>query len=438
MFFNKSLKQENHRLKEQLYSLEQVRESLDNDMIRLTLTPEGIIDSVNINFERTLDIKSDSIVGTHITELVPPKARNTQHFRNMKNALNNRKQWNGAVQVIKAGNKEAWLRAIVQPMLDSKKQVMSFSVHAVELTRTITTSREHEDLLKALHRSTAVIEFSLDGTIIKANDNFLRTMGYGSSDEIAGKHHKIFCESEEVNSPSYTEFWKKLSSGQFVSERFKRIDKYGQVVWLEATYNPVHNDFGELYKVVKFATVVTEQVNQEQAVAEAANIAYNVSEETGQQTAQGQQVVSSIIDTMENLVSQMKQASSDIEALNAHSKKISDLVGSISGIADQTNLLALNAAIEAARAGEQGRGFAVVADEVRQLASRTNNTTEEIVTVVTENMQRTAKAVELITKCQSNAGEALELSTQAGHVIKQVQQGADRVVEAVSQFNQKL
>ncbi len=438
MFFNQSLQKENQQLKEHLYSLEQVRESLDSDMLRITLDPQGHIVSINNNFEQELGIVFNTIDGVHLTNLVPPKARKTPHFNRMKTALEQRKHWNGALQIAKSNGEEAWLRIILQPIINSQGQLLRFFVFATELTRTITASREHEDMLNALNRSTAVIEFTLDGKIIRANDNFLRTMKYRSNEQIAGKHHRIFCEEEEANSPAYAAFWKKLASGQYVSERFKRVDSAGQIVWLEASYNPIHNDLGELYKVVKFATVITEQVNQEQAVSEAANIAYAVSERTGQQTLEGQHVVTAIIDKMDNLVKQMKQAMMDIESLNVHSQKISKLVESISGIADQTNLLALNAAIEAARAGEQGRGFAVVADEVRQLASRTNNTTEEIVTVVAENLRRTTKAVELIAACQSQAGETLTLSTQAGQLMEDVQMGAQKVVDAISQFSQKL
>ncbi|MCZ4372842.1 PAS domain-containing methyl-accepting chemotaxis protein [Vibrio diazotrophicus] len=437
MFFNKSLQKENQELKEKLYPLEQVRESLDEDMLRLTLDPQGKIISTNANFEQELGIRLETISGSHLTSLVPEKAKKTKHFQKLKSALEQKHHWNGALQITKANRQEAWLRIILQPIFDMQKKLLRFSVYATELTRTISASREHEDMLKAINRSMAVIEFSLDGTILRANENFLKTMGY-KSEQIVGKHHRIFCETTEANSKEYAEFWKKLGRGQFVSDRFKRVDSYGHVVWLEASYNPIHDDAGELYKVVKFATVITEQVHQEIAAQEAAQIAFNVSEETGHQTIQGQEVITAIIAKMDNLVRQMKQASKDIEALNEHSKSISDLVGSISGIADQTNLLALNAAIEAARAGEQGRGFAVVADEVRQLASRTNNTTEEIVSVVAENMKLTAKAVELITVCQSQAGEALDLSTQAGQVIEQVEQGAIRVVEAVRQFNQQL
>uniref|UniRef100_UPI003F6780EC methyl-accepting chemotaxis protein n=1 Tax=Vibrio cholerae TaxID=666 RepID=UPI003F6780EC len=141
---------------------------------------------------------------------------------------------------------------------------------------------------------------------------------------------------------------------------------------------------------------------------------------------------------MEELVRQMKQASTDIEALNEHSKAISDLVSNIGGIADQTNLLALNAAIEAARAGEYGRGFAVVADEVRKLAARTNETTETIVNMVSENLEKTTKAVSLITDCQSRTAEVLGLSTEAGQVLNEVQGGADEVITVVSHLNQKL
>ncbi len=437
MFFNKSLQQENQKLKENLYSLEQVRGSLDEDMLRLTLDPQGNILSVNANFEQELGIKSSTVSGSHLTTLVPEKAKQSTHFKALKSALDGKKHWNGAFQIAKANRQEAWLRIILQPIFDTQRNLLRFAVYATELTRTISTSREHEDMLKAINRSMAVIEFSIDGNVLRANENFLKTMGY-SNEQLVGKHHRIFCEDTEVNSKEYADFWKKLGRGQFVSDRFKRIDSYGHVVWLEASYNPIHDDSGQLYKVVKFATVITEQVHQEMAAQEAAQIAFKVSEETGQQTIQGQEMITNIIAKMDNLVQQMKQASKDIEALNEHSKNISDLVGNISGIADQTNLLALNAAIEAARAGEQGRGFAVVADEVRQLASRTNTTTEEIVTVVDENMNLTAKAVELINACQSQAGEALDLSTQAGQVIEQVEQGAIRVVDAVRQFNQQL
>ncbi|NAW68766.1 PAS domain-containing protein [Vibrio sp. V27_P1S3P104] len=438
MFLNKSCQKENQQLKDQLYSLEQVRESLDGDMLRITLNPQGKIISVNENFEQELGIVFSTIEGINLIDLVPRKARHTSHFNNLKVALEQKKHWNGAFQIEKPNEQEAWLRIILQPILNTQGQLLHFIVLATELTRTITTSRAQEDMLNALNRSMAVIEFTLDGHIIRANDNFLRAMGYRSNEQIAGKHHRIFCDAQEANSSAYSAFWKKLASGQYVSERFKRVDSYGQVVWLEASYNPIHNDVGELYKVVKFATVITDQVNQELAVSEAAKIAYTVSEETGQQTLEGQQVVTAIIDKMDNLVKQMKQATADIESLNQHSQEISKLVESISGIADQTNLLALNAAIEAARAGEQGRGFAVVADEVRQLASRTNSTTEEIVTVVAENLQKTTKAVELIVACQAQAGDTLALSTQAGQLMEDVQHGAQKVVGAISQFSQKL
>lgn len=206
----------------------------------------------------------------------------------------------------------------------------------------------------------------------------------------------------------------------------------------EASYNPIHNDRGDLYKVVKFATVITEQVDREQAVIQASNIAHGISEETGKHTLQGQNVINATIERTKELSEEMNAVSTSIEALSEHSQKISELVSSISDIADQTNLLALNAAIEAARAGEQGRGFAVVADEVRNLAARTNATTEEIGAVVSENVNKMAAAVALIAQCQTKASEALELSTEAGHTMEDIQIGAQKVVDAVNEFSQSL
>ncbi|WP_245600390.1 MULTISPECIES: methyl-accepting chemotaxis protein [Psychromonas] len=141
---------------------------------------------------------------------------------------------------------------------------------------------------------------------------------------------------------------------------------------------------------------------------------------------------------MQQLTKQMETVSNSIKSLNKHSEHISDLAGNVKGIAEQTNLLALNAAIEAARAGEQGRGFAVVADEVRKLASRTNTTTEEISKVVNENLHQMSEAITAIDQSIKEASNALEFSNEAGITIVEIQNGAMRVVEAIENFNQNI
>ncbi|MGV8639945.1 methyl-accepting chemotaxis protein [Pseudomonas aeruginosa] len=144
------------------------------------------------------------------------------------------------------------------------------------------------------------------------------------------------------------------------------------------------------------------------------------------------------VKVMQDLAAQMEAAVAGIRALDQQSQLVADIVKSIGGIADQTNLLALNAAIEAARAGEQGRGFAVVADEVRQLASRTTKATEEIVGVVSKNQVLAEEAVRIIEEGKLQAVNGLELSAEAGNVIVEIQDGAKRVVDAVGQFANKL
>ncbi|MCW8356983.1 PAS domain-containing protein [Marinomonas pontica] len=104
-------------------------------------------------------------------------------------------------------------------------------------------------------------------------------MGY-KLDQIRGKHHKIFCTPEESSSSEYVGFWTRLNKGEFVADRFKRIDSRGNIVWLEATYNPISDLHGRLYKVVKFATIITDQVNRELAVSDAADIAFTISQQT--------------------------------------------------------------------------------------------------------------------------------------------------------------
>lgn len=437
MFFNKSLNSKITELKSKLFRLVQVKKSLDEEMLVLTMDKAGLITSQNKNFADELGYSDQQLLGKSLLNFVPANAKQTAHFNGLKHALTQREHWVGALQFLQASEEQAWLRSILQPIIDEQGNLVEFTLHSNVLTRTIETSREHQDLIKALHRAMAVIEFDTNGIVLTANENFLAGMGY-SKKEIVGQHHRIFCEPEEANSAEYEAFWKQLKRGQYVSSRFKRIDSHGRTVWLEASYNPIFNEQNELYKVVKFATVITEQVERELAIAEAADIAYSTSIETDHLADQGAAVIEQAVKVMNELAVQMSQAGDEISALDKQSQLIASIVQSISSIADQTNLLALNAAIEAARAGEQGRGFAVVADEVRQLASRTSKATEEIVEVVQKNQTLTQSSVKAIKQGEDKAKEGLELSNESGSVMTNIKKGAQQVVDAVSQFANQL
>ncbi|KAB0498556.1 methyl-accepting chemotaxis sensory transducer with Pas/Pac sensor [Pseudomonas vancouverensis] len=435
--FNKRLKQELSALREELSSLQQVRDSLESEMLVLTLDTDGRVQSVNQNFLDEMHYKRTDLVGRHIHDIVPEHVKKDEFQLRFNNALTRGEHFAGAVRLLRGTGEEAWLRSIVQPVRSAQGRIQHFSIFSSDLTRTIESSREHENLIGALVRSTAVIEFDLNGIVLTANDRFLNGMGYSLA-QIKGKHHRMFCEPAEASSAEYQNFWRRLNAGEYVAARFKRVDSHGRSVWLEASYNPVLDANNVLYKVVKFATVITDQVNQEQAVAEAANIAFSTSQQTDQTAQRGNTVVTQAVEVMRDLAKHMQTAGDGIEALNEQSLVIGTIVKTISGIAEQTNLLALNAAIEAARAGEQGRGFAVVADEVRQLASRTSQATDEIVVVVRQNQEMARNAVALMTDGKLQAEQGLALAAEAGTVIVEIQDGAQKVVNAVGQFANQL
>jgi len=200
----------------------------------------------------------------------------------------------------------------------------------------------------------------------------------------------------------------------------------------------VHDTEGNLYKVVKFANVVTDQVMREAEVRQAAGVAYDISLQTDVSAERGASVVKDTLVTMQKITDQVQSATDGIEALGKQSLLISSIVQTIGGIAAQTNLLALNAAIEAARAGDQGRGFAVVADEVRQLAARTSTATDEIVNVVQQNQALADEAVRNMFASREQAVQGLGLANQAGAVIVEIQDAAKQVVSAVERFAKEL
>jgi methyl-accepting chemotaxis protein len=242
------------------------------------------------------------------------------------------------------------------------------------------TGGDKSAMLRALNQSQAIIEFKLDGTIIQANENFLGALGY-TLGEIAGKHHSMFVDRAERESAAYRDFWAALNRGEFQTGEFKRIGKGGKEVWIQASYNPILDLNGKPFKVVKYASDVTQQVlvrkGNERVRAMMESVAAGAEELNASVREISEAMMKSKAAAM-NAVERVGSADSQAKRLSDAAQAMSGIVELIGNITGQINLLALNATIESARAGEAGRGFAVVASEVKSLANQAKQATDKI------------------------------------------------------------
>nr|WP_218396150.1 PAS domain-containing methyl-accepting chemotaxis protein [Alteromonas lipotrueae] len=360
-------------------------------------------------------------------DLRVPGIQSDNDYRIFWQSLVNGESYTNTVAMKAETGETKWLNASYVNVVNNN----GVEIHAVyhDVTEQENALFSGKSITDALNKSMAVIEFEPDGTIVTANENFTATVKY-SLDEIKGKHHRMFCKDDFYqNNP---QFWQNLASGQFSSGSFERINADRETLWLEATYNPVFDGAGKVVKVIKFASDVTAQVQEKHAIAQAAELAVSTAEETSQIASDGASSLQRSIDVFQVALDEVDQTNKLMHELSEQSLKIETIVTTISGIADQTNLLALNAAIEAARAGEQGRGFAVVADEVRQLAQRTSDSTVEIESVVAENRKLANKSTSKMAVVKDNVDLNSQQITQVQGVMDEILKGATNVSETVS------
>ena len=408
--------------------------AISRSMAMIEFDRTGVILNANERFCQTMGYSVEEIRGKHHRLFCEEAYTHTDAYHQLWRDLARGEALSGTFMRLNKRGEQVWLQASYLPVLDSDHQVRSVIKVAADISARVHHEHENQSLIDAISRSMAVIEFTPQGQILNANENFLRTVQY-TREEIIGQHHSMFCHRSEVESPAYKAFWASLNRGEFHSHRFERKNKYGKTLFLEASYNPIFDTHGRLYKVVKFASDITEQVS---TLRTAADSAHGTSVQNDACARKGSQVVQQTVQIIEAMSHDLNQAAQSIDAVSKQSDIIGAIVQTIRSIAEQTNMLALNAAIEAARAGEHGRGFAVVADEVRSLAARTSQATVEIVDVVRKNHDLSLSAVSSMQSSLSRTGLGVELANEAGQVILEIQEGSRHVVDAISQFNSTL
>ncbi|CCD92493.1 putative methyl-accepting chemotaxis receptor/sensory transducer with PAS domain [Bradyrhizobium sp. ORS 375] len=341
---------------------------------------DGTIITANDNFLNALGYSLPEIQGKHHSMFVSPEERDGQGYREFWAALNSGQYRAAEYKRIGKGGKEVWIQASYNPVLDQNGKPFKVVKFATDVTAQKLRSVDLAGQIAAISKSQAVIEFNLDGTIINANDNFLNALGYSLS-EIKGRHHSMFVDPSERDSPAYREFWAALNRGEYQAAEYKRIGKGGRQVWIQASYNPILDLNGKPFKVVKYATDVTQQVLVRMGNERVRGMMESVAAGAEELNASVREISEAMTKSRETAMG----ASERVASADSQAKRLSDATQAMSGIVEligditgQINLLALNATIESARAGEAGRGFAVVAAEVKNLANQAKAATDKI------------------------------------------------------------
>jgi methyl-accepting chemotaxis protein len=233
-------------------------EAISKSQAVIEFNLDGTIATANENFLKTLGYSLGEIQGKHHSMFVEPAMRDSAAYREFWASLNRGQYQAAEYKRIGKGGKEVWIQASYNPMLDRNGKVYKVIKFATDITAEKLAGMEDAGMVAAIGRAQAVIAFNLDGTIVTANENFLKTLGY-SLGEIQGKHHSMFVEPATRDSAAYREFWASLNRGEYQAAEYKRIGKGGKEVWILASYNPILDEKGKPFKVVKFATDVTEQ-----------------------------------------------------------------------------------------------------------------------------------------------------------------------------------
>ncbi len=313
--------------------------AVDRVMAVIEFDLDGRILDANPNFLELMGYRLDEVVGRHHRMFVTPADRDSESYRQFWEALRRGDFNAGRFCRLDKHGREVWINASYDPLLDRSGKAYRVVKYATDVTRQVIDSADADGRIQAIDKVMGVIEFDLKGNVLGANENFLNILGYPAAEAI-GQHHSVFVDAAYRASAQYRQFWAKLASGQFDAGRYRRLRKDGRAVWIQASYNPILDVSGRPYKVVKYATDVTDQVRSAERMRDlmlqTMGIAQNVQREARHISASNQELVSRV-STQSDAV---EQTSSTIDQLAATVRANSENAGSARRMAEDSATVA--------------------------------------------------------------------------------------------------
>ena len=384
---------------------------------------DGTILNANDNFLSTMGYTMEELEGKHHRIFVEKAYAKSKEYADFWSRLNDGEIFTDEFLRINKSGKDVYLQAVYSPVKDDMGRITKVIKIATDVTDQKMKNSDFEGQLDAIRKSQAVIEFEMDGTIINANDNFLNALGGYKEAEVKGKHHSIFVDKEYAKSADYKQFWTRLNNGEFFVDEFLRIGKNGEQVWIQASYNPILDLKGNPYKVVKYATDITEQVNLRDQLKEATHDVSIALEQMAkgnfkvriEKDYQGTfKVLKDSLNQMADTVSQsVREIMKSTESLSSQGTQLSSTSQSMEAVADETTR---QAQAVAAAAEQANRNFQTVSSATEQMT----NSIREIASLVQSSNSIAQDALK-----QSNATISIvknlgNSSEEIGAVVKTI------------------
>ena len=391
--------------------------AVDRAFAFMEISTTGDVISVNENFQKVLSYREDELIGKNLRSLFETEYANSQAYASFWKELSSGQTQSGIFTYISKDGREVWVQSVFAAVTDEMGRIAKFVNICTDVTGEKLRIADFEGQMEAVGKSQAVIEYSLDGKVLKANNNYLKTLGY-SFEEIKGRHHSMFVTEAEAQSPQYRELWAKLNRGEFEGNDYKRVGKGGKDVFVQSSFNPIFDLKGKPFKVVEYATDVTLTVSTRNEMRAKVDYLLELASNgdlTQEITATGDDAISQICRGLGNFFSDLRNTISSMadnaSALSGASEQLSTVSNQMSLNAEETST---QATISSAAAEQISQNVQTVSTGVDEL----NSAIREIALNATESAKVSQQAVLIANNTNSTIEKLGASSTEIGKVVK--------------------